>query len=408
MKYHSLFLLIIIQYFSIKGALLSFGPKENFADIGNHAFPHPVATDWDNDGLIDLLVGVLKEGTNDIGTIIFLKNISSNINPQYDSPTFLYSDGAEISLSGGSWCGAVTNLQVEDLNGDGLNDIICGEKDGYVNFFSNNGDGSLHFEGHIQANGIDIISMANNSPISSLPTIADMNGDGLLDLILGGNYTLGTINLHLYLNIGTKNMPRFSEFSVLEAADTAISYGYLAARIIDLDGDSKKDLVLGAGEYVFGVGQCISYQYYPNIGTNESPKYTSPLYLGISYEKISKSYGFDISDIDGDGRLDIITGCLNTPLHFYKGKNTGQVNKLYSDIVQLNENISIHSSFIRINNFNNSTISIYKLNGSCIYKKSFSEPIINIPMSNYSNGHYIIQKVDSKSKSTIKIIIPNL
>ncbi len=89
---------------------------------------HPWVNDWDEDGLKDLLVGA-----ND-GYVYLYINEGTNEDP-------LFNSTQQVTLASGSQVnfGARSGPVVVDLNGDGLKDLISGERDGYVHYCQNNG-----------------------------------------------------------------------------------------------------------------------------------------------------------------------------------------------------------------------------------------------------------------------------
>jgi hypothetical protein len=91
-----------------------------------------------------------------------------------------------------------------DLDGDGKNDMMLGESTGKIHYFKNNGS-SNPFQAMTTPN-YAVIDVGDNSA----PTLYDVNGDSLLDLIVGrrdGKFSY-------YKNLGTKTVPSFLKDSV--------------------------------------------------------------------------------------------------------------------------------------------------------------------------------------------------
>ncbi|WCL80737.1 T9SS type A sorting domain-containing protein [Saprospira sp. CCB-QB6] len=86
----------------------------------------PTAADIDADGDLDLLVGL------DDGQLYFLQNTGSAQAPQLSVP-FPYQ-GIDV--------GQNAHPQWVDLDRDGDFDLVCGEKNGNINYFENTGDSS--------------------------------------------------------------------------------------------------------------------------------------------------------------------------------------------------------------------------------------------------------------------------
>ena len=68
-----------------------------------------------------------------------------------------------------------------DVNGDGVIDLISGSSDGNIYWFSGNGDLTFNSRGILIKTGISGQVM---------PAIGDINGDGITDLVVGSNEKL--------------------------------------------------------------------------------------------------------------------------------------------------------------------------------------------------------------------------
>ncbi len=169
----------------------------------------PRVVDWDQDGRIDLLVGVSD------GTVRIYMNITDNNHPAFDAGKNLKIglDGLDMDV------GKRATPIVVDWNNDGMLDVVCGAWDGYIHVFTNCGCGgsvpprfttTLAPIGQIvQESGRDLMVPSTRSS----PVVMDFDGDGKKDLLTGT--TDGTILL--YKNVGTDSLPVFSGYSLVQA-----------------------------------------------------------------------------------------------------------------------------------------------------------------------------------------------
>jgi hypothetical protein len=68
-------------------------------DVGTYS--DPLVTDWDQDGLKDLIVGQFSEGAPDEGKIRFYPNTGTNQSPVFISYSYLQADGSDIVCPSG-------------------------------------------------------------------------------------------------------------------------------------------------------------------------------------------------------------------------------------------------------------------------------------------------------------------
>ena len=134
------------------------------------AFPYQlggslVATDANGDGKLDLI------SSSRGGYTIFVGNGDGTFQ---DPQSFTVADDA------------IQDIQGEDLNGDGIVDLII-DFDSEVDVLIGNGDGTFQAPIRINDPGRDLTP---NSPSLAESLIADLNRDGLLDIIAGDSIFL--------------------------------------------------------------------------------------------------------------------------------------------------------------------------------------------------------------------------
>ena len=200
-----------------------------------------------------------------------------------------------------------------DLDGDGDLDLYVGDYYGNITYFRNDGTSSAPVwtsVGQVKDASGNTIDVGYNSS----PVFADINGDGKHDLFIGEYY--GTI--FWYKNDGTVNAPVWTPMGQLkDASGNTIDVGYNSVPVFaDMTGDGKLDLFVG--EY-YG-----TISWYKNDGTAGAPVWTSMGQLkDASGNAIDVGYGSSpvFEDMTGDGKLDLIIGEYGT-IYWYKNDGT--------------------------------------------------------------------------------------
>jgi len=140
----------------------------------------------------------------------------------------------------------------------------------------------------------------------------DWNNDGMKDLILG-EYNG---NVRIYLNTNTDADPVFNGFTLLQMGGSAFDCGnYSMPHILDWDNDGRKDMICGESNGKIWL--------LLNEGTNANPVFNSAKYLQAGAGNLTVGYRSapTVTDWDGDGKKDILSGDVNGNIYFFK--NTG-------------------------------------------------------------------------------------
>jgi hypothetical protein len=167
--------------------------------------------------------------------------------------------------------------QILDFNSDKLPDLAVLTRDGKLRLWSGDGTGALSFFSETAVNSGTTLSSA-----------ADLDGDGRIDLILGGRTSMSMV---VYRNRGDGT---FEEL----AANPLTSFP-TATTLADLNGDGKLDAI--AAEYAAGMTSVLLGR---GDGTFEPRR---PVATGGSSRIVSAA------DINCDGRLDVAVSHLGNP-----------------------------------------------------------------------------------------------
>jgi PKD repeat protein len=220
----------------------SSGPKEwklksnafNSTDVGSYAAPALV--DYDNNGTLDLVVG------NDKGNMQLILNKSTRNEPLYRWEKFLTIDDGRLMDMG-----SYASPAFFDLDNDGDQDLISGESNGKFGFYANTGSASAAkwmYQGLITDVNENIIDIGSYSS----PYFFDLDGDGDQDILAGNKDG----QLYSIKNNGTVNAPDWVLGEIiLDETDAVIDVGsYAKPLLTDFNADGKLDLLIGAGSGV--------------------------------------------------------------------------------------------------------------------------------------------------------------
>jgi hypothetical protein len=129
--------------------------------------------DWNDDGRKDLLVG--QEGISAPCNVYVYLNEGSDSMPEFGDSTSVLNSGSPIN----SWrCAAV----LEDLDRDGVRDLVLGEWYSSVRFYRNTGtNANPTFSGFINLVPPDPDSFSNGNPPRL--NLVDWDGDADLDMV---------------------------------------------------------------------------------------------------------------------------------------------------------------------------------------------------------------------------------
>ena len=180
-----------------------------------------VVEDVTGDGIADIVVrnyGYYSNGSFSV----WLNNGDGTF-----APTTSYLFDSFVSYS--------DTLAAVDFNGDGKSDIILAGRDysknsGVVSIFLNNGDGTF-------APKTDYAYTTNNSSYSTFVSTTDLNGDGDADIILTSmDYSTNTSKLSVLLNNGDGTFAESKDYNTGGTTSAVTS--------ADLNGDGLADIVV--------------------------------------------------------------------------------------------------------------------------------------------------------------------
>jgi hypothetical protein len=227
-----------------------------------------------------------------------------------------------------------------DGNNDGLHDLVLGDV-GFENMvYLENGnpingpDQIVDFAFDFPANmGTEAVSI-NNFPAAFYE---DVDGDNISDLIVGVNAALGAASensIHLYLNSGSETEPFFNFVTTSFLQNEMLDWGrHAAPTFFDYNDDGLMDLVIGCTidqtDEITGVPGLILLE---NIGTLTDPAFqiVEENWQELNTVSSSTAPAPTFGDFDDDGDSDLVVGFFNGSLHYFEN-NGGWV---YQGLIQ--------------------------------------------------------------------------
>jgi hypothetical protein len=202
-----------------------------------------------------------------------------------------------------------------DLDGDGDLDFLMGVIGGAYNPLSTSAANFLYWERLAPERFelrtkrfLDGIDVGNESIVA----VVDLDGDSDFDLVVGNKVnprTAVSAQLHFYRNEGAPAAPRFRYAGILVESDAF----HLAPAFGDLDGDGDPDLLLGTWNQ--------SIEFHRNIGTAAVPRFIRDTSVVIRLDRVSNATPA-LADVDGDGDLDLFVGEANGEINFHRNDGT--------------------------------------------------------------------------------------
>ena len=279
---------------------------EIVAQLGTlHGANSMAFADIDQDGDLDFFWGDFFEPG-----VLFVENTGSCSEPILSADPVPVAVDDAISTSG-------YNVPVlEDVDADGDLDLFVGVLGGA---FNPNLTTVRNFQFYEKVDG-DFIRRSERFVYTvdvgseSIPSFADLDGDGDLDLLLANKLDpddTDSSRLYHFENVGSAREPAFEQ----RAHIPLLTLYHYAPALGDLDGDGDLDMLVGTWNR--GVA------LYLNEGTRAEPEF---VLQDTTYVRLTRGSNSSpaLTDIDDDGDLDLFIGESSGELNFYRNVGTPQ------------------------------------------------------------------------------------
>jgi len=350
----------------------------------------PAFVDIDGDGDLDLFV---VEYT---GTVKYFQNIGTANNPQFappvDNPFGINPEEGNVFITFG------------DLDGDGDKDIMMGAYYGNIQYFQNTGSATNPQFAAPTTNPFGITA----GLYLAAPTLADLDGDGDLDLLMGSIEYIDPPyynfkGLRYFKNIGTASAPNFElQTGSADPFNNVSVYYFAYPHLVDLDNDGDYDLIFG--EY-YGV-----IKYHQNTGSATNPVFssvglTNPFGLQQGYYLTAIASG----DLDNDGDMDLLIGEYGEYYADMKYYRNTLVNLSLGD--EFTFDFRVHpnpaTDFVRIQTGADvvAHAELLDVNGSVVKATEYLQD--GIDLSDLAPGVYLIKLTNQRGEVGVKRLVKN-
>ncbi|WP_169513610.1 FG-GAP-like repeat-containing protein [Pseudidiomarina sediminum] len=289
------------------GYTLTYDGVSQASDIANGIYYYQ-SGDFNNDGVTDFLIP--KAG----GLAVY------QFNGALDGITQI---GSKINGSEAIWSAGVvasSTLKVADMNGDGWQDLVYADENNIVHFIENTGAKEVAFNTPEPVAALSLSSINNRTQREKFD-LQDVDGDGILDLVLTLQKTAKQLELRVAFgdvdNQGAYFVSQVESATAMGLPTNHFNHQYTFA---DLNGDGLQD-------YVFPVDLNGSYAWSVHLNRGDrnfdsaisfAPGEGIELKTGIDLvgdpmvRLQAKHGGLRVGDIDRDGQDELLVATQST------------------------------------------------------------------------------------------------
>lgn len=265
------------------GVLLGNGDG-TFGYEQEYLLPQPpssvVVDDFNHDGKLDIVAVMVTVNTPQQQGVQYLATLIGDGTGSFGSPL--------ITMNWGFYSTANT-IAAGDVNGDGFPDVlITGPGNENSQVYLNNGDGTFTAGTTVIENGPFNVELAG--------LLADVNGDGCLDALVADG------NGYVWIRLGDCS-GNFGALTYVPMGDSNASI-----TVADMNGDGHLDIVTTTVSLVDPIyGEVAGNMLTVALGDGRGNFASGRDYVGTGM-----SYSLSIADFDGDGHPDVVSASPDT------------------------------------------------------------------------------------------------
>lgn len=383
------------------------GPKENakfefvnddlfvgdMFDTGS--FAAPTFCDYNQDGLIDLVVGTYgryNPSGNPLSRLLLYKNIGT-----LESPKFELEDDDYLGLLEYTSQYYLYSPAFGDLDSDGDEDLLVGTNNGRIIYFENQAGKGSPYDFKTPVFNYLSIDVGDNVT----PALADLNRDGLMDIVLGEKNqnkdpNTGAIgNLNYFQNIGTVGSPMFGADEKVLPNDNTLGE-VLVKHPLGSSGTATPFFYDTGEKYLLWVGTEHGDVFlFDDVDNNQNATFTEVSNkVGNVYEGYRSNIA--VADINNDNILDMVIGVSRGGIAFYS-TNLDTKGMVDVDEIEKNRQTILYPNptageLIIDGDEVWNQFKVYNILGQCIQTGFIHNARFMLNVMN--SGHYFIQLTD--------------